>query len=412
GGGGARVVMVTRDITPQARLQNELAASERRFRALVENAPEAIVLLDVESGRFVDCNDNASALFGLPVDELLKVGPVDMSPPVQPDGRPSDATAAEYIMQAVDGSTPVFEWMHRDAAGRDIPCEVRLCRFPATDGLVLRGSITDIRERKRLERELAAHRDRLEAMVRERTAELERAIDELEGFAHAVAHDLRTPLRAIAGFADALVEDEPLSAAGADHVARIRRATERAGEIVDALLGLARVSHRPLDVRAVDASQMAFDVVAELRVHYRDRAADVHIQPAMCVVADPALLRIALANVVDNAFKFTRGTATARIEIGMRRQPDVVELYVRDNGVGFDMQYAHALFGTFGRLHGARDYDGTGLGLVTAQRAIARMGGTIRAEGEPGRGATFWIALPARAGDVTAASGAQGAPRS
>ena len=151
--GNARSVGQLMDITERKKAEREIRESEEQFRVLVENAPEAIVVFDVETGRFMDVNENAVQLYGLKREELLEVGPIEVSPPTQPDGRPSAEAAMAYIQEAIEGGTPTFEWTHRNAANEDIPCELRLVRMPATDQTLIRGSITDITERKEAELE-------------------------------------------------------------------------------------------------------------------------------------------------------------------------------------------------------------------------------------------------------------------
>ena len=159
-------VLCLRDVTERRESEQAVRESEARYRLLVDHAPEAIVVLDVETGRFVDANVNAQKLFGLERARLLELGPVDLSPPHQPDGSPSDERARAYIEQALAGEAPVFEWAHRSAAGREIMCEVRLVRLPSGSRRLVRGSIADISERKRGERIAAAEREVFEQVTR------------------------------------------------------------------------------------------------------------------------------------------------------------------------------------------------------------------------------------------------------
>ncbi len=224
----------------------------------------------------------------------------------------------------------------------------------------------------------------LERRVRERTAQLEAVNRELEKFSYSVSHDLRAPLRAITGFSQQVLEDDgdKVSTDSKKALGRVVAAAGRMGELIEALLGLARLSQAPLRLQRVDLSAMAHEVAADL-------GASASVQEAMICEGDPALLRVALTNLIGNAWKFSRKAAAPHIEVGSRPAGDTVEYFVRDNGAGFDMKYADKLFGAFQRLHTQEEFEGTGIGLATVARVIARHGGTIRAESAPGQGATF-----------------------
>jgi signal transduction histidine kinase len=236
----------------------------------------------------------------------------------------------------------------------------------------------------------------LEARVAERTAQLEAANQELEAFSYSVSHDLRAPLRAIDGFSQALQEDsaQQLDKAGQGQLRRVREAAERMGQLIDALLGLARVTRSELRPSKVNLSELAESVVNELRKSQPDRQVEVVIMPGLMVTADASLLRIVLENLLGNAWKFTARASPAVIEVGMIAPEKQPEYFVRDNGAGFEMDYAAKLFEAFQRLHSAADFEGTGIGLATVRRIIQRHGGRVRAEGAVDKGATFYFTLP------------------
>jgi len=221
---------------------------------------------------------------------------------------------------------------------------------------------------------------------------LETANAELEAFSYSVSHDLRSPLRGIDGFSLALMEDcsEKLSPEELDHLRRIRDATGRMGRLIDDLLNLSRVSRAQMTNETVDLSAMAYDIIAELKEHEPHRRVEARIAEGLVSECDPRLMRVALGNLLENAWKFTSDRETARIEFGKEnhRHGDPT-FFVNDNGAGFDIKYVDKLFGAFQRLHSDRDFPGTGIGLATVQRIIRRHGGWIRAEGKPGEGATF-----------------------
>jgi len=228
--------------------------------------------------------------------------------------------------------------------------------------------------------------------VRQRTAELEAANRELEAFSYSVSHDLRAPLRSVDGFSLALVEDygSSLDADGRDYVQRIRKGVQRMGQLIDSLLQLSRITRADLARETFDLSELAEDVLADLRAAHPERNIITEVQPGLTIEADPRLLRVALENLFGNAIKFSARVPEARIEFG---QAASGEYYVRDNGAGFDMQYVSKLFNAFQRLHGDREFLGSGIGLATVARVIRRHGGSIRAEGEIGKGAVFSFTL-------------------
>jgi light-regulated signal transduction histidine kinase (bacteriophytochrome) len=250
------------------------------------------------------------------------------------------------------------------------------------------------------DRSLRESHELLEQRVLERTHALNESNKELEAFCYSVSHDLRSPLRGIDGFSAALLEDldGKLDPSSANHLHRIRAATQRMGTLIDDLLGLSRVSRSDLTITPVDLTAMAQAVVAELRAGQSDRVVDVTIADGLDAMGDARLLRQVLDNLIGNAWKFTGRKEQARIEVGARPNGDGRAYFVADDGAGFDMAYAGKLFGAFQRLHTDREFEGTGIGLATVRRVVSRHGGRIWAEGETGRGATFFFTL--RSGDA------------
>jgi signal transduction histidine kinase len=231
----------------------------------------------------------------------------------------------------------------------------------------------------------------LERRVQERTAELVAANQELEAFAHSIAHDLRSPLMAIEGFSHILVKEceGRVEAKAMEHLEFISRATRRMNELTTDLLRLSRASRAVMRRESIDLSQLTAAIVQELRESHPHREVAVKIADGIRVHADIALLRIALENLLSNAWKFTTKKSGAEIEVGTMNEDGEQVIYVRDNGAGFDMASASKLFAPFERLHPTEDFPGTGIGLTTVQRIILRHGGSIRAVAEPGKGAAF-----------------------
>ncbi|MDQ1519449.1 MAG: hypothetical protein QOI55_522, partial [Actinomycetota bacterium] len=233
----------------------------------------------------------------------------------------------------------------------------------------------------------------LEDAVEERTSELQAANRELESFAYAVSHDLRAPLRAIDGFGLALVEEygELLDGQGTDYVRRVRSATQRMGELIDDLLTLSRVTRADMHRERVDLSALAESVLARMSESAPDREVETVVAPGAAARGDARLLRIALENLLGNAWKFTGTQPAARIEFGMTHVNGTPVYFVRDNGVGFDPQYASRLFNPFQRLHSTEEFEGNGIGLATVVRVVERHGGKVWSDGAVGRGATFFF---------------------
>jgi PAS domain S-box-containing protein len=259
------------------------------------------------------------------------------------------------------------------------------------------GAALDMTERKLAEQAIRDLNEQLERKVEARTAELAAANRELEAFAYAASHDLRTPLRGIDGFGRLLEEEfgPALGPEGAQYLERIRKGTQRMGSLIDDLLSLSKVSRDDLQRQRVDLSAMAGEVVAELRRAQPERAVEVRIEPGIVINADPGLSRIVLENLLGNAWKYTRDTAQPVIEMGrVPARPGYTAFRVADNGAGFDMTYVERLFQPFQRLHRADEFEGTGVGLATVARIVRRHEGQVRAEGDIGRGARITVEFP------------------
>src|SRR5712692_5993967 len=237
--------------------------------------------------------------------------------------------------------------------------------------------------------------DELEQNVQERTAQLAASNKELEAFSYSVSHDLRAPLRGIDGFSLALLEDyaDKLDEKGKDHLHRVRAATQRMGILIDDLLSLSQVTRTGMRLEKADLAAIAQSIAADLEKMQPERRVEFRIAECLEAFVDPHLIRIALENLLGNAWKFTSKRARAAIEFGKTPVNGASAYFVRDDGAGFDQAYAHRLFGAFQRLHDKSDFPGTGVGLATVQRIIHRHGGRIWAESAVDRGATFYFTL-------------------
>jgi PAS domain S-box-containing protein len=271
---------------------------------------------------------------------------------------------------------------HKD--GHEFPVEISLGPLTTDGGVLVSSSIRDVTPRRRVEAELRRAKD---------VAEASRA--ELEAFSYSVAHDLRTPLRGISGFARALVEDfgPELDAQAQEYLQRIEVGAMRMGQLIDALLSLARLSRAELVRERVDLTALAHGVVEHLRAADPGRVVDVAISAGLSASGDPHLLRSLLENLLGNAWKFTARASSPKIELGRETNAGVAAFVVRDNGVGFDVTNAEKIFAPFARLHAAGLFPGTGIGLATVNRIVRRHGGRIWAEAAVNEGASFYFTL-------------------
>jgi len=258
--------------------------------------------------------------------------------------------------------------------------------------------LQDLADRAGLAIDNARLYDQLEQRVRDRTHELETANKELEAFSYSVAHDLRSPLRGIAGFSRTVIDDytDRLPPDGVEYLGRIEAGAQRMGRLIDDLLDLARVSRTELRRGSVDLSAVAHTVVAQLRAAHPERDVEIAIADGLAAHADPRLLDLVLTNLLDNAWKFTARSTQPRIELAVCPGAWPTIYFVRDNGAGFDPKYSAKLFGVFERLHPVSEFEGTGIGLAITQRIIDRHGGRIWAQSAVGEGAALFFTLEPR----------------
>jgi light-regulated signal transduction histidine kinase (bacteriophytochrome) len=262
------------------------------------------------------------------------------------------------------------------------------------------GALLDVTDRKQAEQALQEQIRRfnaeLEQRVAQRTAQLEAANKELEAFSYSVSHDLRAPLRHIDGFADLLYQsaDDKIGPASREYLRIITESARQMGRLIDALLAFSRMGRAAMHRTKVNMNTLMASVLHDFHYDLEGRKVEWVIPDLPEVVGDPSLLRQVLLNLISNALKYTRSREMARIEIGAICNPQETVFFVRDNGVGFDMQYADKLFGVFQRLHGTTQYEGTGIGLANVRRIVQRHGGRTWAEAAPDEGATFFFSLP------------------
>jgi light-regulated signal transduction histidine kinase (bacteriophytochrome) len=249
----------------------------------------------------------------------------------------------------------------------------------------------DITQRKQAEEKLKLTMNNLEHS----TTQLQATNKELESFSYSVSHDLRSPLRSIDGFSQALLEDytAKLDETGKDYLNRLRNASQKMGELIDGLLRLSRLTRSEMHKEKVDLGALAKDIIDRLKETHPKRHVKFTLGNDLVANGDPLMMRVLLENLLGNAWKFTAKTQNAEIELGRRVNGAQKTFFIRDNGAGFDIAFRDKLFGAFQRLHDISEFPGTGIGLATVQRIINRHGGNISAEGEVGKGATFYFGL-------------------
>jgi PAS domain S-box-containing protein len=376
-----------------------LEAQTRMFQLVLDSMGEGLIAAD-RDGHFLIWNDSAKKLMGrdasdLPSEQWTPHYQVFLSDGVTPC--PADRLP---LVRALRGESVQVEMMvQQPGHGEGVFLEVSARPLKDDHGNLGGGVavLRDITERKAAERQIQTLNQTLEGRVIERTAELKVANKELEAFTYSVSHDLRAPIRHISGFAKILVEKfrSSLPAEAHEHLQLIVQAAHRMGQMVDEMLKLARLGRQALTVKVTGLSSLVKDVVTLLAPEIEGRQVEWKIDELPFVECDPILMRQVFQNLISNALKYSRPRSPAVIEIGQMEKEGEKVIFVKDNGVGFDMRYSDKLFGVFQRLHVAEEFEGNGIGLATVERIIKKHGGRVWVEAEPDRGATFFFTLGA-----------------
>lgn len=362
------------------------------FGGVLENSLVGIYMIGTD-GTFHYANPKFCEITGYTAKELREnVGPLDL---VHPEDVESSARELSALFT---GEATTVTTAHRAVRkdGTVINFEVVGNRAMIDDQPVIVGTLADTTERVLADRELSNYRYRLEQIVAERTAELQAVNRELNTFTYSASHDLRTPVRSVLGFGQALLDEygDRLGDRGLDYLNRVLKAGQRMTELIDDLLSLSRVTQATLEFMPVDLSAIVRAIAAELREQSPDRAVTFDIQDGVTVTGDPHLLRVVIDNLLINAWKYASERAETRIEFGSVLDGEHCRCFVRDNGVGFDMAYVDKLFRPFQRLHSPTEFEGTGIGLATVRRIVERHRGRVWARGVVDEGAEFWFEIP------------------
>lgn len=383
------LLALIRDITARKKAEQVLREKEcllhdtdRRLAEIVQGMTEACFALDAQ-WHFTFINDRGETLLRHNRVEMLGKAIWDVF--FKLVGTPMETNYRHAMVERVpisfEAFSPIAErWL-----------DIRI--FPSGEGLAV--FLLDISERKQAEEELYKLNAELEQRVIERTTQLEAANKELEAFSYSVSHDLRAPLRAMDGFSRALLEDygPQIPGDGPRYLQIIRNSTQKMGNLIDDLLTFSRLSRVPLNKRTIDMNKLVQTTLQELTTQHKARRIDVRVIDLPTCQGDPVLLKQVWINLLSNAFKYTQKCESTLIEVGCATHEGNKTYFVRDNGAGFDMRYAHKLFGVFQRLHRAEDYEGTGVGLAIVQRVINRHGGQIWAESVVNQGSAFYFKL-------------------
>lgn len=379
---------IARDITERKHSEQVLRQAKDEWERTFDSVPDLIAIIDSQY-RIVRANRSMAQRLGVTPEECIgqlcyhSIHRSDHPPEFCPhaltmaDGREHACELHEELLGGVfmSTTTPLL-----DEHGQMIGA-VHVVR--------------DITERKRAEESVRKLNEELELRVHERTVQLENANKELESFSYSVSHDLIAPLRHMAGYSRLLLEDygDKLEEGGVAYLERIMLACEKMRTLIDSLLQLSRIGRADVNIQSIDLSRLAHEIVGELMQGDPERIVQAVIAEGLVARGDLVLLRVVLANLLGNAWKYTRYSESAKIEFGAEIKNGKSIYFVRDNGVGFDMAYANKLFGAFQRLHSEGEFEGTGIGLATVQRIIRCHGGDVWAQAEKGKGAIIYFTL-------------------
>jgi PAS domain S-box-containing protein len=382
------------EITAREQMAQALQASEERYRIVVDSQSELICRWRPD-GTLTFVNEAYCRYFDKTLEELIGHSFMPLIPEEDHTG-----ITAHFALLRKDN--PVDSYEHRVIAPNG---QIRWQRWTNHAVFNGQGEIVefqsvgnDVTERRQAEMEVKRYREHLEELVAQRTTELQASNKELEAFSYAIAHDLRSPLRSITSFSQILLADaaQKLNDEELDSLNRVITAGKYMAQLIDDILRLAKITRNEMRFENIDVSAMCQQVADRLNQSEPERSVTWNIAPGIIVWGDQKAVAILIDNLLENAWKFTRDASNATIELGTSHDQGEETFFVKDNGVGFDMQYANKLFRAFQRLHHPRQFEGTGIGLATVRHIIERHGGRAWVQAARGEGATFYVSLPKR----------------
>jgi|GEM_PF-6588545 len=377
------------EIQDRKNMEIRLIQSEERFRLMVEGVKDYAIFLLNPQGNIETWNEGARRMKGYNTDEIIGKHFSIFSPP---DAIQQHHPEYELQIAREQGRFEEEGWRIRKDGSMFWASVVITALYDKERQFLGFTKITrDLTERRKAEIQI----QELNATLEKQVVKLEALNKELEAFSYSVSHDLRAPLRSIDGFSKMLLSKthDKLTVDEQRYLSNVCENAQRMGELIDDLLKLSRLSRTEMQHSEVDLSKMAQDILSEYQIQEPERQVEVKITEGLAVMGDPNLLRVFMENLLSNAWKFTRKTEKAVIEVGLTHKEGQPIYFVRDNGAGFNMKYVNKLFGVFQRLHQMEEFPGTGIGLATVQRVILRHGGSIWAEGAVNQGATFYFSF-------------------
>ena len=388
--GFSNVLVKKTDITEQRRIEQELKQSEEKFRLSFMTGLDAFSWTAMEDGRILEINPVFEELYGYKREELIGKTTLEL-------GLYCDPIDREKIVSEIkaNGMVKDVEAKGRRKDGSEFIASISISSAHLNDKYYLLAVTRDITERKQTEEKIRQLNADLEQRVKERTAQLQIANNELESFSYSVSHDLRAPLRGIDGYSSVLKEDyiNKLDPEAVLFIDKVRAEIQRMNKLIDGLLDLSHITSSTIETKRINLSEHAQIIVSRLKQEKPDQKADFVIQPGLVADGDPNLLDIVLTNLLGNAFKYSSKASNPRIQFGQELIDGRQVFFVRDNGVGFNMQNAQKLFMPFQRFHNKDEFEGTGIGLATVKRIISKHNGRVWADAKVNEGATFYFTL-------------------